>query len=143
VYLLVMGCRPPDADSIGPRYTRSAAARPVVLLVLQDEDVRARFGYQLTALGFDVVTQTTADLRDSCRPDLIFAELTAGQPGSAPSNGSVARDERLRAIPVVAVAADVNDTTRNIARRHGCAAVCLANCSAAALAAGIHAVLGG
>jgi hypothetical protein len=39
------------------------------------------------------------------------------------------------------VAADLDDTTRNVARRHGCAAVCLATCSAAALAAGIHAVL--
>jgi CheY-like chemotaxis protein len=138
-----MSCRTPDADSIGPRSTRSAAARPVVLLVLQDDEVRARFGYQLTALGFDVVTQTTADLRNSCRPDVIVAELTAAQSGSALPNGIVSGDERLRAIPVVAVAADVNDTTRHIARRHGCAAVCLADCSGAALAAGIHAVLGG
>jgi DNA-binding NarL/FixJ family response regulator len=137
-----MDCRTPDADSIGPRLSSSAAVRPIVLLALQDDDVRARFAYQLTALGFDVLTQVTVDLRNSCRPDVIVVELTAAQSGSAPSNG-IASGERLRTIPVVAVADDVGDTTRNIARRHGCAAVCLATCSAAALAAGIHAVLGG
>jgi DNA-binding NarL/FixJ family response regulator len=137
-----MGCRTPDADSIGPRLSRSAAVRPIVLLALQDDDVRARFAYQLTALGFEVVTHVTADLRNSCRPDVIVAELTVAQSGSGPPR-ITSGDERLRAIPVVAVADDVNDTTRTIARRHGCAAVCLATCSAAALAAGIHAVLGG
>jgi CheY-like chemotaxis protein len=138
-----MGCRTTDRDSLGHRLSRIAPARPIVLLALHDDDVRARFGYELTALGFDVVIQTTADLRDSCRPDLIIAELTDAQVGAAHSNGIASGDERLRAIPVVAVAADVDDATRNIARRHGCAAVCLANCSAAVLAAGIHAVLGG
>jgi len=138
-----MGYRTPDADSIGPGLTCTAAARPIVLLALQDDGLRARFGYQLTALGFDVVMQTTADWRDSWRPDVIVAELTAAPLAAAHSNGVASDDERLRSIPVVAVAADVDDATRNIARRHGCAAVCLANCSAAALAAGIHAVLGG
>jgi DNA-binding NarL/FixJ family response regulator len=136
-----MGSRTPDPDSVAPRLSRSAAARPIVLLALQDDDVRARFGYQLTALGFDVVMQATA-LRNSCRPDVIVAELTAAQSGKAPSNSIGSGDERFGAIPVVAVAADINDATRNLARRHGCAAVCVANCSAAALAAGIHAVLG-
>jgi len=138
-----MGCRTPDADSIDTRASCSAAVRPIVLLALQGDDVRARFAYQLTALGFDVVTHLTADVRDTRRPDVIVAELTAAQPGGAPSAGIASGDERLRAIPVIAVADDVSDTTRNIARRHGCAAVCLASCSAAALAAGIHAVLDG
>jgi len=137
-----MGCRTPDAD-IDTRPSRAAPVRPVVLLALQDDDVRARFAYQLTALGFAVVTQVAADLRDTCRPDVIVAELTAARPDGAVSTGIVPEDERLRAIPVVAVADDVSDTTRNIARHHGCAAVCLATCSAAVLAAGIHAVLGG
>jgi hypothetical protein len=70
------------------------------------------------------------------------AELTAAQRGGR-STAIASGDERLRAIPIVAVADDVSDTTRNFARSHGCAAVCLATCSAAALAAGIHAVLGG
>jgi DNA-binding NarL/FixJ family response regulator len=138
-----MGGRTPDADSIDTRPIRSAAVRPIVLLALPDDDVRARFAYQLTALGFDVVTYATADLRDTCRPDVIVAKLAAAQSADAPSTGIASGDQRLRAIPVVAVADDVSDTTRNIARRHGCAAVCLASCSAAALAAGIHAVLGG
>jgi DNA-binding NarL/FixJ family response regulator len=83
----------------------------------------------------------TPDLRETCRPDVIVAELTVAPSGFAAGIGSA--DERLRAIPVVAVADDVGDTTRTIAQRRGCAAVCLATCSAAALAAGIHAVLGG
>jgi CheY-like chemotaxis protein len=138
-----MGCRPPDADSIVAAPSARAAVRPIVLLALKDDDVRARFAYQLTALGFDVVTQGTAGLEGACRPDVIVAELTASRAGGAPSTGLASADARLRAIPVVAVADDVSDTTRNIARRRGCAAVCLATCSASALAAGIHAVLGG
>ena len=137
-----MGCRMPNAESIDPR-PRSAALKPIVLLALHDEDVRARFAYQLAALGFDVVTQVTGDPRSTCRPDVIVAELTAPPSGGTPSTGIASGDERLRAIPVVAVADDVSDLTRTVARRRGCAAVCLANCSAAALAAGIHAVLGG
>jgi hypothetical protein len=136
-----MGCRTPEADSIDPRLSRSVAIRPLVLLALHDDAVRARFAYQLTALGFDVVTHETANLRDTCRPDVIVAELTAAPSGGGPGIGS--GGERLRAIPVVAVADDVSDMTRTVARRHGCAAVCLATCSTAALAAGINAVLGG
>jgi hypothetical protein len=138
-----MGRRTTDGDTLGTGRSRPAAARPIVLLALQDDGLRARFGYQLTALGFDVVIQTTADWRDNCRPDVIIAELTAAPLDAGHSEDIASGDERLRVIPIVAVAADVDDATRNIARRHGCAAVCLANCSAAALAAGIHAVLGG
>ncbi len=137
-----MGCRTPDADSIDTRPSGRPAGRPIVLLALHDDDVRARFAYQLTALGFDVLTHVTADLNDTCRPDVIVAELTAAQSGGARSTGIASCDERLRAVPVVAVADDVSDATRTIARRHGCAAICLASCSATALAAGIHAVLG-
>jgi hypothetical protein len=120
-YVIVMSCRTSDTDSIGPRFTRSAVARPVVLLALQNDDVRARFGYQLTALGFDVVMRT-ADPRDRCRPDVIVTELTVAQLDAAHFNGTASSDEHFRAIP---------------------AAVCLASCSGAALSAGIHAVLGG
>ena len=115
--------------------------RPIVLLALHDDDVRARFAYQLAALGFDVVTQAT-DRRNRFRPDVIVAELTAAQTGGVPSSRVAADGERAGAIPVVAVVDDVSDTTRNLARRQGCAAVCLATCTASALAAGIHAVLG-
>jgi hypothetical protein len=138
-----MGCRTPDDDSIGPRLSRRVAIRPIVLLALHNDDVRARFAYQLAALGFDVVTHVTPDRRDTYRPDVIVAELTAAPSVGAPTSGIGSGDDRLRAIPVVAVADDVSDMTRTIARRRGCAAVCLATCSAAALAAGIRAVLGG
>ncbi len=138
-----MGCRTSDADGVGPRPSRSAAVRPIVLLALHDDDVRARFAYQLSALGFNVVTHVTAGLPGTCRPDVIVAELGAPRSGGVPVSEITSGDERFRAIPVVAVADDVNDTTRGIARRQGCAAVCLATCSAASLAAGIQAVLGG
>jgi DNA-binding NarL/FixJ family response regulator len=141
--VIVMRGRTADAGSINTRSSRGAAVRPIVLLALQDDDVRARFAYQLTALGLDVVTHVSADLSDTCRPDVIVAKLMAPQSGYAASTGIAAGDRRFRDIPVVAVADDVSDTTRNIARRHGCAAVCLVTCSAAALAAGIHAVLDG
>jgi DNA-binding NarL/FixJ family response regulator len=137
-----MACRTRNADSVDTRQPGSAAVRPLVLLALQDDDIRARFAYQLTALGFDVVTDVAVDPRDTCRPDVVVAELTAAQ-GGGRATGIASGDERLRAIPIVAVADDVSDTTRSVARSHGCAAVCLATCSAAALAAGIHAVLGG
>jgi hypothetical protein len=137
-----MGCRTPAADRIASRLSSNVAVRPIVLLALQDEDVQARFAYQLAALGFDVVTHLTPELRGTCRPDVIVAGLTAAPSVGAPSSGG-SGDDRLRGIPVIAVADDVSDTTRTIARRRGCAAVCLATCSATALAAGIHAMLGG
>jgi hypothetical protein len=92
------------------------------------------------------VTFLTPELRGTCRPDVIVAGLTAAPSVGAPSSGIGSRDDRLLGIPVIAVIAvadDVSDRTRTIARRRGCAAVCLATCSATALAAGIHAMLGG
>ncbi len=141
--MIVMGCRTPDVDSIDSRPSARAAVRRTVLLMLRDEDVRARFAYQLTALGFDVVTRVTADRHDGRRPDVIVAELAPSQSGGGSAAEIAAGDTRLRAIPVVAVVDDVGGTTCSMARRHGCAAVCLATCSTAALAAGIHAVLRG
>jgi DNA-binding NarL/FixJ family response regulator len=138
-----MGCRTPDADSIDTRPSRRDPIRRVVLLAMGDDEARARFAYQLTASGFDVVTHAAADLHDAHRPDVIVAELAATRPGGAPSLAAVHNDARLRDIPVVALADDVSDTTRTRARHEGCAAVCLTTCSVATLAAGIHAVLDG
>jgi hypothetical protein len=138
-----MGCRTADADRIGPRPSSRVAIRPIVLLALGDDDVRARFAYQLAALGFDVVTHVNPERHGTCRPDVIVAGLAAAPSVGAASSGIGSGDDRLRGIPVIAVADDVSDMTRTIARRRGCAAVCLATCSAATLAAGIRAVLGG
>src|SRR4029079_15886058 len=46
-YLFVMRCRTSEADSINPRLSHSVAIRPIVLLALHDDGVRARFAYQL------------------------------------------------------------------------------------------------
>jgi CheY-like chemotaxis protein len=133
----------PNADSIDDRRSRQGPIRPLVLLVLDDDEVRARFAYQLTASGFDVaVTEVAAGLRHPVdRPDVIVAALSAARPGGGLSVGILADDPRLRGIPVVAVAGDASDTTRDLARQEGCAAMCVTTCSGATLGAGIRAVL--
>jgi len=127
-----MGCRTPDADSIDDRRFRPDPARPIVLLVMDDDEVRARFAYQLTTSGFDVEVAEVADARPTePRPDVIVAALSAGRP----------TDPHLRGIPVVAVTDDTSGTTRDRARQEGCAAVCVNTCSGTALGAGIRALL--
>jgi DNA-binding NarL/FixJ family response regulator len=135
----VMGCRTAHADSIDARPSRRDTIRPIVLLAIEDDEVRARFAYQLTASGFDVVTDI-ANLLHAYRPDVVVAEFDGTRPSGGSSIANVSND-RLRGIPVIAVADDVSDITRTVARQGGCAAVCLTRCSSTALAAGIHAVL--
>jgi len=115
---------------------------PLVLLAVEDGEVSARFAYQLTASGFSVVTDAATDLHDARRPDVIVAKFAATRPSGGLSIANASDERRLRGIPVVAVADDVGDSTRDLARQEGCAAVCLTTCSGAALAAGIRAVLG-
>lgn len=135
-----MGCRTaPDTRSARPSGTD--AIRPIVLLAVAADDVRVRWAYQLLASGFDVVMNITNPL-DICRPDVIVTELIAAPPGSTTSPIShLANNARLRGVPVIAVAGDVGDHTRRLARQDGCAAVCLITCSGSALVSGIHAVL--
>lgn len=132
----------PDAGRIDQRHFRPGSIRPLVMLVLDDDEVRARFAYELTASGFDVVvTDVVASPGHADRPDVIVAEFAARPPGGGLSVESLSNDRRMRGIPVVAVARDVSGSTRELAREEGCAAVCLTTCSGADLAAGIRAVL--
>lgn len=105
--------------------------RPLVLLAIADDEVRARFAYQLAAFGFDVMTDIATDPVRARRPDVVVADLTR----------NVSRERRLAGIPVVAVVDDVGNTTRTLARRSGAAAACLSTCTGAALAAGVRALL--
>jgi hypothetical protein len=143
VTVRVMGCRLADADSIDDIGSRPVSIRPLVLLAIDNDEVRARFAYDLTASGFDVaMTGFAAGLRRANRPDVIVAALNARWSRRDLSVGHPSTDRHLLGIPVVAVAGDASATTRDLARREGCAAVCLSTCSGAALAAGIRAVLG-
>jgi CheY-like chemotaxis protein len=137
-----MGCPMPDADSIDARRSRRELIRPLVLLVIDNDEVRARFAYQLAASGFDVaVTDVVAGLHHADRPDVIVAALDAERSRGGALVESLSNNRHLRGIPVVAVARDASAATRDRARREGCAAVCLTTCSGAALRAGLRAVL--
>jgi DNA-binding response OmpR family regulator len=104
----------------------------LVLLAIDDDEVRARFAYQLATAGFEVAVAEAKDPRPTApRPDVIVAALSVGRP----------TDPHLRGIPVVAVTDDTSDTTRDRARQEGCAAVCVNTCSGTALGAGIRALL--
>ncbi len=136
-----MGCRTAGAGSIAPP-SRRDSIQPLVLLAIAHDELRARFAYQLAASGFTVVTDLATRL-DASRPDVIVAELDGARPDVTSSVASIRGDERLRGVPVIAVADDVGVVTQTAARQGGCAAVCLTECSAEALASGIHAVLDG
>jgi|SRR5579862_8057767 len=118
--------------------------RPQVMLALEDTALRARLAYELTAFGFNVALTDIEERRplsDDDTPDVIIVHLSA-RPGSGYESGRPFRDAaRFRGVPVVAVAADVDGATRDLARRLGCAAVCLSTCSGDVLARGVRAVL--
>jgi hypothetical protein len=113
--------RPPRRDSI----------RPLVLLAVADDEVRARFAYELAAFGFNVMTDIATDLVHGRRPDVVVADLA----------GNVSNERWPAGIPAVAVVDDVGDSTRALARDRGCSAACLTTCTGAALAAGLRALL--
>jgi CheY-like chemotaxis protein len=142
VCVRIMGSRTPDAHSIDAHRFRRGPVRPLVLLVIDNDEVRARFAYQLAASGFEVaVTDVAAGLHHADPPDVIVAALDAGRPGCGSLVASFATDRHLRGTPVVAVASDASAATRDLARQEGCAAVCLTTCSGEALGAGLRAVL--
>lgn len=121
---------------------RHGAGRPLVLIVMDDEQLRATFAYQLTASGFDVVVIGVAAIEIAARrPDVVVAALADERETGGLSARILRTDPRAHGVPIIAVAADVSDATRNLARREGCAAVCLATCTGSALATGLRAVL--
>jgi hypothetical protein len=108
-----------------------------VLLAIDDADVRARFAYELNASGFNVeLTVPTAT-----RPSIIAATLSIENRGGGLPAEIRTGDPRFRGVPVIAIALDASNETRDLARRQGCVAVCVTTCSGATLAAGMRAVL--
>jgi DNA-binding response OmpR family regulator len=130
-----------NGQSIDERIVRQASNRPLILLSIDDDDVCAKFAYELTAYGFDVaVTQVLAARHQGAarRPDVIVAALRIQTGIGGLSSHNLGGHP---GVPVVAVAADVGQATRHIAQREGCVAVCLTTCSGVALARGLRAVL--
>jgi hypothetical protein len=127
----------PNAERVDDRLLRRTPIRPLVLLAIDDDDVRARFAYELNASGFDVaLTAPTA-----ARPSIIVATLSAeNRGGGLPAEIGTA-NPRFRGVPLIAIAPDASTATRDLARRQGCVAVCVTTCSGATLAAGLRAVL--
>ena len=137
ICLRTTGCRMPNAESVADRLLRRTPIRPLVLLAIDDDDVRARFAYELNASGFNVAVTD----RTGARPSIILATLSAGNRGGGLSADISTGDPRFRGVPVIAIAPDASNETRDLARRHGCVAVCVTTCSGATLAAGMRAVL--
>jgi DNA-binding response OmpR family regulator len=127
----------PNAQRVDDRLLRRTPIRPLVLLAIDDDDVRARLAYELNASGFNVTLTTPT----AARPSIIVATLSVENRGGGFPAGTRAGDPRFRGVPVIAIAADASHATRDLARRQGCVAVCVTTCSGATLAAGMRAVL--
>jgi hypothetical protein len=112
-----------------PRYAARAA-------VIVTESAATRLAHSSFVCRRRASARRTAGLKAGRYTDIETALDGSLLVGSASDDG-----RRLRSIPVIAVADDVGDSTRDLARREGCAAVCLTTCSGASLAAGIRAVL--
>jgi DNA-binding response OmpR family regulator len=131
----------PNAESLDERLSRQSTIRPVVLLAIDDEALSATLAYELTASGFDVA-MTDVEARAATRqPDVIVAALSTESAARGLSTRIPRNNPRVDGVPIVAVARDISETTRSLARREGCAAVCLASCTGAALAVGLRALL--
>ena len=134
----------PNPARVDGRLSRDRPPRPLVLLAIDDDELRARLAYELVAYGFDVAMTSVAATDEASAdrlPDIIVTALaieSGTDRGAAESSWS---DPRLRGVPVVTLAANASGETRDLARRLGCAAVCLATCSGDALARGLRAVL--
>jgi hypothetical protein len=128
---------------VDERDTRQGSIRPLVLLSIADDEVCAKFAYELTASGFDVTVTHVAARRvlPARRPDVIVAGLDTRSGNGRLSGSLLVSPSGAPGVPVVALAPDVSDVTRDVARREGCVAVCLTTCTGTALARGLRAVL--
>ena len=136
----------PIAHRADQRLPGRDSIRPRVLLVMDDDELRATFAYELTASGFDVaVAETAAAPRRSTDnpPDLIITTLSTELGAGRAAAATPAEAPWMRAVPVVGVVKDGSTATRDLARRLGCAAVCLTTCTGDVLASGLRAVLAG
>ena len=119
--------------------------RPVVVLAIDDDHVRAMCALAVTLASFDVMAgdrvATVHTDRWAPRPDIVVADVSSDSRNGWAFVRALKRDDRTSDIPVVAMAADFGAATRERARREGCVAVCPKTCPADVLASGIRAVL--
>ena len=133
-----------ETSTARPR--RQTQARPLVVLAVDNEKTRSEYAYVLSASGFDVAIQRQGERWHACaggsRPSIIVVEVAVEKCDGWVAVQTFRRDPETSDAPIIAAADDVGTATRDRARREGCIAVCLKQCSAEALAAGLQAVLG-
>jgi len=118
--------------------------RPVVVLAIDDEDIRAMYAYAVTAAGFDVMTDQALTDREGGSPqllDVIVADVSPGSRHGWTFVRKLKRDRRTSDIAVIAIAADAGVAACERARHEGCVAMCSSTCPADVLASGLRAVL--
>jgi len=116
--------------------------RAVVLLVIDDPTLCARYAYGLSATGFDVaMPDGLRGNRSAPRPDIVLIAFPEDRHEIEQVTQALARDLETGDIPMVAIARDAGTASLARARIAGCTAVCLTTCPADVLASGLHAVL--
>jgi DNA-binding NarL/FixJ family response regulator len=130
-----------NTDSVNAR-ADALPPRPVVLLAIVDQHVRATRAYVLAAAGFEVMIPDAIGAAFSTRrPDIVLIDL--GDPGEDADQSAKNFIRDLRGdVPVVGLVPNVENSSCDRARRVGCTAVCLSTCPANVLASGLRAVLG-
>ena len=122
-------------------------ARPLVLVVDEDEGTCATYAYALSAMRFEVLTAdavATAHARAwEMRPDIVVTGVASrgGTGWALLRTLKEDQDPRTRDIPVVVLAANATPSVRERAARGGCAALCLKSCPTDRLASGLRSVL--
>lgn len=129
-----------NANSLDAR-ANALPVRPVVLLAIRDQAVRAAHAYVLSAVGFDVVLpDATGAAFSTLNPDIVLIDLMDLHEDADRRAKNFVRDVPGD-VPIVALAPEVGRSSCEHARRAGCAAVCLERCSAEVLAAGLREVI--
>src|SRR5581483_4954537 len=102
------------AESLARRQPESPT-RPVVVLAIDDEEMRAMYAYAIAGAGFDVAFDERGlaiDGRDSApRPDVLIADVTPESTHGWTFVRKLKSDRRTSDIPVIAIAADVEPAT--------------------------------
>jgi len=119
--------------------------RPVVLLVVADEDERAVHAYGLSALGFDLVVADSAREAQAralaMRPDVVVTDRPQLETDRWTVVRALKSDPRTRGIPVIVLTDSTATLVRERAEREGCDALCLRPCEPGTLALVLRAVL--
>jgi len=127
------------------RPPRNPLARPLVLIIEEDEGTRAMYALALSAMGFNVVAaQDDAEAYRRARvvhPDIIVMDLPTPNPDGWQFLQDLNQIPRKREIPIVAVSDYAERSLRQRAEHHGFAAVFLKPCLPFELAAGLRQVL--